>query len=365
MVCVGVTWAMRLDSPDYLDPNPSYAVAWEVKNEPTYDEKSQQEVLQEGTVEGRYTYLRPDGKRQVVTYRANDEIGFVVNIEVHDVMTAFGDGGRPPLASNVGSGRSLDSVSYSGSSTLGRKSLNSFPSSRDIVISSFSSSSFSPSSSSGRKEAFMPASSPNVNHITPSEKDGSPLLQIPTLQVPAVMSQVKNPNIQPTQHPLSFTSKQSSPTTIPSFVRSSSVIPESFHSLPAFQNAFVEQLPFVSSTARLDETRPALTKGDGGIVTKRLKLQQPVIRPSTARLTPPPPTSPTPTSTVYPHTTTSRQQLPPTSIAPHRQPAAFENTGHSITGAEKGSLGHGETTGVAHVSFSSPTHQYSYPLIVN
>ena len=54
--------------------------AWEVKDEPTYNDFAQEAISDGRTVTGSYRVLLPDGRTQIVTYKA-DENGYVADVQ--------------------------------------------------------------------------------------------------------------------------------------------------------------------------------------------------------------------------------------------------------------------------------------------
>ncbi|XP_066963249.1 uncharacterized protein [Macrobrachium rosenbergii] len=170
---------------EFVDPNPAYSVAWELKDAPTFLDSSRSETLKDGTVEGQYSYLRPDGKLQVVTYTANEDTGFVANMEVKDVMEPFGEAGHPGFANgksltSAGSS-SFDTFSSSSSSSSSALSSLDFLSTGKSLSGGGSSSSVGSTSSSSHlsenpppflssdaQSGFVPITSPPITHSTSS-----------------------------------------------------------------------------------------------------------------------------------------------------------------------------------------------------
>ncbi|KAK7069421.1 hypothetical protein SK128_008952, partial [Halocaridina rubra] len=370
---------------DNIDPNPSYSVAWEVKNEPTYDDKSHQETLRDGTVEGQYSYLRPDGKMQVVTYRANDEIGFVVNVDVQDVMPAFGSAGRPASADiensirNIGgnTGRSFTSASSStGAGSFGTTSRNSgrsFTSSPSIGAGtrssgssralsttssslvqtgvgpfrsratgkSFSSTSLSSNSiSSGAsfiKNRGNSQATNNFNRATSNLVTSRPVANVPVIPQPSSGPSIQAAFVQRAPVLQSVVAQPSAAVQAIPVIRQQ-FASSPFRPVPTVQPAKVVQPAFSPqiTSQRAFSTAP---------VVQRTRIQPATRRPPQTTAAPPPPP---------PTTTTPPPPPPPTPLVTNR--------GRSFTGNSQISS---QGTGVAHVTFSSPTHQYSYPLVVN
>ncbi|XP_071514691.1 uncharacterized protein [Panulirus ornatus] len=316
LVTVGDTWCASVDYPDYVDPNPSYAVAWEVKNDSTFDDKSRQEVLQDGTVEGRYTYVRPDGVRQVVTYRANDEIGFTVHVALQDATSPFGEAGRP----TPGQARGLGSSS---TSSTGETSLR--PSSTPSGRSS------SPSSTRGIAKGRSLIASSGVNRVLATQKVWTPA----TLGPPVVSK----------AGPSSGTQRVSSPSPSPRPAPPSPVQPET-------------EAPARAQRGSVSLPTAIMTDSDAAILKRPSVVNIPTTRP--------PPHTPISTTRLPPPTTSGILTLPPTPAARRPRPVASVGGGQQpLVGGDRGTSGSGLSKGVAHVSFSSPTHQYSYPLVVN
>ncbi|XP_064085322.1 uncharacterized protein LOC135200646 [Macrobrachium nipponense] len=257
-------------------------MSWEVKDASTYLDKSHSQVLRDGTVEGQYSYLRPDGKLQVVTYTANKDTGFVANVELVDVMPPFGEAGNPASSARHAShnGRSFSHSridTSSGVSALGTgRSLH------------------SGSSSVGHSVTPLP----HLNNF------GSKTLE--QARTHTVTTAPGLHNISPNAQATFF---QQSPGNQPSVLT------------PAIHRAATE----TSSSFKHN-----IAQNDFRSVTA-----VPVIH------------SQKPVATLH----RSFPVLP--------QPASFSR---SFSGSSDHSNVESLRSGVAHVTFSSPTHQYSYPL---
>lgn len=57
-----------------------YSFAWAVKDEPSYNDYSHQQQSDGKVVTGSYRVLLPDGRTQIVTYKA-DENGYVADVK--------------------------------------------------------------------------------------------------------------------------------------------------------------------------------------------------------------------------------------------------------------------------------------------
>lgn len=57
-----------------------YKFAWAVKDEPSYNDYAHQEESDGKVVTGSYRVLLPDGRTQIVNYRA-DENGYVADVK--------------------------------------------------------------------------------------------------------------------------------------------------------------------------------------------------------------------------------------------------------------------------------------------
>ncbi|XP_066962378.1 uncharacterized protein [Macrobrachium rosenbergii] len=272
---------------EFVDPNPAYSVAWELKDAPTFLDSSRKETLKDGTVEGQYSYLRPDGKLQVVTYTANEETGFVANMEVKDVMEPFGEAGHPGFAT----GRSLTSA---GSSSFEPFSSSSSSSSLDFL-------STGKSLVGGGSSSSIGATS-SSSHLSNFNSGSSGLTVASTVTPVPVLHNIHSPP-SPTQF------VQQVPNIQTSFVPPS----------PIVHRSHGENLPFLSSDAQ------------SGFV--------PITPPSIVR----------PTSSVVSSPVPLLSQSTPVS------------RGRSLFSSSP-SNGNSQVSGVAHVTFNSPTHQYSYPL---
>ena len=66
--------ALRLQAPS------PYSFAWAVKDEPSYNDYSHQENSDGKVVTGSYRVLLPDGRTQIVTFKA-DEHGYVADVK--------------------------------------------------------------------------------------------------------------------------------------------------------------------------------------------------------------------------------------------------------------------------------------------
>nr|CAH0109884.1 unnamed protein product [Daphnia galeata] len=69
------------DKKSYDVPSP-YHFAWEVKDDYTYNDYAHQESSDgKGYVSGSYKTLLPDGRTQIVTYKADDYSGYVADVK--------------------------------------------------------------------------------------------------------------------------------------------------------------------------------------------------------------------------------------------------------------------------------------------
>ena len=57
-----------------------YEFSWAVKDEPSYNDYSHQQKSDGNVVTGQYRVLLPDGRTQIVTYRA-DDYGYVADVK--------------------------------------------------------------------------------------------------------------------------------------------------------------------------------------------------------------------------------------------------------------------------------------------
>ena len=59
-----------------------YSFAWNVKDDPSYNDYAHQETADDkGYVTGSYRVLLPDGRTQIVTYKADDYTGYVADVK--------------------------------------------------------------------------------------------------------------------------------------------------------------------------------------------------------------------------------------------------------------------------------------------
>ncbi len=66
---------------NYQAPMP-YNFAWAVKDDPSYNDYAHQETADDkGYVTGLYRVLLPDGRTQVVNYKADDYTGYVADVK--------------------------------------------------------------------------------------------------------------------------------------------------------------------------------------------------------------------------------------------------------------------------------------------
>ncbi|XP_066962306.1 uncharacterized protein [Macrobrachium rosenbergii] len=286
LLVTAVAAAPVTDSLDYVDPNPSYSMAWEVKDASTYLDKSHSQVLRDGTVEGQYSYLRPDGKLQVVTYTANKDTGFVANVELVDVMPPFGEAGNP--ASSAGH------TSHNGRS-FSHSSIDTSPS---------SSSGFS-ALSNGR--SLHSGSSSGGHSVTPlSHLNNFGSRTFEQARTHSVTAAPAVHNITPNAQSTFF---QHSPASQPSVFT------------PAIHRASIENSSSFKGNIAQNDFRSVAA-------VPNVHSQQPIA--------------------------TLHRSLP---VLP--TPASH---GRSFSGSSDRTNVESLRSGVAHVTFNSPTHQYSYPL---
>lgn len=90
-------------------PQP-YNFQYEVKDQASGNDYNQQESSDGNTVTGEYKVLLPDGRRQIVKYSANDQTGFVADVQYEggggggsapSGGGGYGGGPSPPGGSNT------------------------------------------------------------------------------------------------------------------------------------------------------------------------------------------------------------------------------------------------------------------------
>ena len=69
---------------DVLQPPQPYNFAWAVKDDASYNDYAHQESSDGKAVTGQYRVLLPDGRTQIVTYKA-DDYGYVADVKYEGV----------------------------------------------------------------------------------------------------------------------------------------------------------------------------------------------------------------------------------------------------------------------------------------
>ncbi|XP_057377214.1 adhesive plaque matrix protein-like [Daphnia carinata] len=93
-------------SPSYKTPEYApmpYSFAWNVKDDPSYNDYAHQETADDkGYVTGSYRTLLPDGRTQIVNYKADDYTGYVADVkyegEAKEYKPAYKPAGYPSPA---------------------------------------------------------------------------------------------------------------------------------------------------------------------------------------------------------------------------------------------------------------------------
>ncbi|KAK2715057.1 cuticle protein 21-like [Artemia franciscana] len=86
LTCLTIAFAFALadeayKTSNYKEPLMPYNFGWVVKDDPTYNDFSQQESSDGNQVVGSYRVLLPDGRLQIVSYTVDEHSGFNADIK--------------------------------------------------------------------------------------------------------------------------------------------------------------------------------------------------------------------------------------------------------------------------------------------
>ena len=69
-----------------MQPPMPYNFAWAVKDEPSYNDYAHQQASDDkGYVTGSYRVVLPDGRTQIVNFKADDYTGYVADVKYEGV----------------------------------------------------------------------------------------------------------------------------------------------------------------------------------------------------------------------------------------------------------------------------------------